>query len=405
MSRQGEKGYTFDTHRTVSPSETLSRVRPFLARMGITRVANVTGLDRIGIPVVMVSRPCSRSVSVSQGKGLTLDAAKASGVMEALETWHAERISHPLRYGSMAELAGAVPLAAVDRLPRPKGSGFSETTKLLWIEGTDLATHDKAWLPFEMVHTDYTVPRAPGHGSFPASSNGLASGNDPTEATCHAISEVIERDSTSIWHHLCPQAQDATRVRHETVDDVACRDLLQRIAAAGLDCAIFDTSTDVGVAAFRCVIAERPGRLDHIGVGDGCHPHRGIALLRAVTEAVQTRMTYISGARDDIEPDEFGERAIAQKCGFARALIERAEPVRDFRRCPHHFTDDFADDLAHLLARLREVACNQVVALDLTRPEIGVPVVRVVVPGLEAPHDDDGYVPGPRALAAQEIAP
>ena len=404
MSRQGEKGYTFDTHRTVPPSATLARVRPFLAAMGITRVANVTGLDRIGVPVVMVARPASRSVSVAQGKGLTLDAAKASGVMEALETWHAERISLPVRYGSLAEMRRDLPVAAVDRLPRVRASGFSESTKLLWIEGTDLATRDKAWLPFEMVHTDYTLPRAPGAGCFPSSSNGLASGNDPLEAACHAICEVIERDATSVWHHLAPDAQAKTTLRPETVNDGACLDLMRRISAAGLDVALFDTSTDVAVASFRCVMAEDAGRLGHIGIGDGCHPHRGIALVRAITEAVQTRMTYISGARDDIELGEFGGRAMDEKCRFARGLIERGQPIRDFRRCPHQASDDFEEDLAFLLARLRRAGCEQVLVIDLTRAEIGLPVVRVVVPGLEAPHDDDGYVPGPRARAAERIA-
>ena len=87
MSERTLKGYTVDTHRTVSTQETMTRVSPFLQQMGITRIANVTGLDTIGIPVVMVTRPNSRSVAVSQGKGLSLTAAKASGVMEAIESW------------------------------------------------------------------------------------------------------------------------------------------------------------------------------------------------------------------------------------------------------------------------------------------------------------------------------
>ncbi|MFT7675957.1 MAG: YcaO-like protein with predicted kinase domain, partial [Gammaproteobacteria bacterium] len=88
----------------VEPSKTLERVMPWMSYMGITRIANVTGLDRIGIPVVMVCRPNSRSVAVSQGKGLTLDAAKASGLMESVESWHAERIEHPLKLSSFADL-------------------------------------------------------------------------------------------------------------------------------------------------------------------------------------------------------------------------------------------------------------------------------------------------------------
>ena len=71
----GKKRYTHGTHRVCPPEETLERLRPHLATMGITRVANVTGLDRTGVPVVMVVRPNARSVAVSQGKGLTLAAA------------------------------------------------------------------------------------------------------------------------------------------------------------------------------------------------------------------------------------------------------------------------------------------------------------------------------------------
>ena len=71
------------THRLVAPNATLERVRPFMAVMGITRVANVTGLDTIGIPVVMVVRPNSRSLAVSQGKGLNLgrgESLRAHGI-------------------------------------------------------------------------------------------------------------------------------------------------------------------------------------------------------------------------------------------------------------------------------------------------------------------------------------
>ena len=79
------KAFRRGTHRAVAPAETVARVRPFLAAMGITRVANVTGLDHVGIPVVMVCRPNSWSLAVSQGEGLDLAAAEASGLMEAIE--------------------------------------------------------------------------------------------------------------------------------------------------------------------------------------------------------------------------------------------------------------------------------------------------------------------------------
>ena len=113
------KRYFHGTHRICAPEETLARLQPLLPTMGITRIANVTGLDRTGIPVVMVCRPNARSMTVSQGKGLTLGAAKASGVMEALEIWHAEHIVKPLKLASFDEMRGEHRVADVAALPGP----------------------------------------------------------------------------------------------------------------------------------------------------------------------------------------------------------------------------------------------------------------------------------------------
>jgi hypothetical protein len=100
LSGRTPKTYVRGTHRTIPPAETLARLKPLLPEIGITRLANVTGLDTIGIPVVMSVRPCSRSLSVSQGKGLDLDSAKVSAAMESIEGYHAKRVTGPLRLAS-----------------------------------------------------------------------------------------------------------------------------------------------------------------------------------------------------------------------------------------------------------------------------------------------------------------
>lgn len=84
------KGYTSGTHRTRSPATTFADYARLMPALGITRVANVTGLDHIGLPVYTAIRPTSRSLAVSQGKGLDAAAAKASALMESIEAWHAE---------------------------------------------------------------------------------------------------------------------------------------------------------------------------------------------------------------------------------------------------------------------------------------------------------------------------
>src|SRR5260370_38295118 len=92
---EAPKNYRAGTHRLVSPEETLESVWRFFPVMGITRVADITGLDVIGLPVVTVCRPNSRAVTVSLGKGLDVAAARASGVMESIEAFMAERDTPP----------------------------------------------------------------------------------------------------------------------------------------------------------------------------------------------------------------------------------------------------------------------------------------------------------------------
>src|SRR5215469_14560882 len=83
-----KKGFWQGTHRSAPPAETLGRIRPHLARCGITRIANITGLDRIGIPVTLAIRPNGKTLSNSSGKGVSLDAAMVSAAMEGIELFH-----------------------------------------------------------------------------------------------------------------------------------------------------------------------------------------------------------------------------------------------------------------------------------------------------------------------------
>src|SRR3546814_6175780 len=87
------KTYFAGRHSSAPPKETIARVDVYKPRIGITRVANLTGLDRLGIPVVSVCRPHARSLALSHGKGLDLASAIASGLMESAEIWHAEHIT------------------------------------------------------------------------------------------------------------------------------------------------------------------------------------------------------------------------------------------------------------------------------------------------------------------------
>jgi len=299
---EAPKRHRAGTHRIVSPEETLESVRRFFPAMAITRVADITGLDVIGLPVVTVCRPNSRAVTVSLGKGLDLAAATASGVMESIEAFMAERITQPLVLGSVDDLRSSHPLVDVDRLPRTTDSTYRPDAPILWIEGRELLTGTPRWVPYEMVHTAYTLPKPTGTGCFIATSNGLASGNHLLEAMSHAICETVERDAATLHSVRAPEDTASRRIDPRTVDDPGCGKALGLLDRAGMSVAIWDMTCDTGIPAFICRIAEqrRPAVVaDYDAEGMGCHPHRNVALLRALTEAAQSRLGFISGARDD----------------------------------------------------------------------------------------------------------
>jgi ribosomal protein S12 methylthiotransferase accessory factor len=398
------KRYFYGTHRTCAPRETLARLAPLLPSMGITRIANVTGLDRTGIPVVTVCRPNSRSVAVSQGKGLTLEAAKASGVMEAVEVWHAERVMLPLKMASAEEMRREHRLADVARLPQAAGSAFHPELPLLWVEGMDLLGGDATWVPVELVSANYTLPLPPGSGCFQANTNGLASGNHLLEAVSHGLCEVVERDATTLWRHRLRRLRDERLLDLASVDDPACRSVLEQLRAVALDCYVWETTTDIGIASFVCLLmgGEADGADPEFGAG--CHPAREVALLRALTEAAQARNTTISGARDDYPPDAYSGEYRGRRRLYCQRLAARALPRRSFGEVPGFEAATVEEDLDWMLARLRSAGIEQAIVVDLSRKAVGVPVARVVVPGLEGPMDDDDsdYAPGARARGVIE---
>jgi ribosomal protein S12 methylthiotransferase accessory factor len=131
--------------------------------------------------------------------------------------------------------------------------------------------------------------------------------------------------------------------------------------------------------------------------GFGCHPARAVALLRALTEAAQSRLTVITGARDDVRPHRNGPDEDLRAARRFLSEHEGEPPRRALRDAPDHPGDTLDDDVAWELDRLRAADLHDVVAVDLTRPELGIPVLRVVIPGLEPLFDIPGYVPGVRA--------
>lgn len=328
LNESPRKGFKFGSHRCLDPERTIERVRPFLGCMGITRLANVTGLDRIGIPVVQAIRPNSRSLSVAQGKGSTLSAAKASALMESIEGYHAERITLPLRLASYEDMRSERVVVDVAELNRRRTTAFHPHLPLLWIQGHDLMRNEAVWLPYEVVHTNYIRPLPAGSVCFAMTSTGLASGNHLLEAISHGLYEVVEQDAVTLWALSGEERRARSRLDLETVTDPTCREVLDKFRRAGIEVLAWETTTDIGIPAFHCTIRDRA--VTSVGDGGhGSHPSRPVALLRALTEAAQTRLTVIAGSRDDVVRSSY-ERWWGNRGGW-RQEPPVSEPRSGFR--------------------------------------------------------------------------
>jgi YcaO-like protein with predicted kinase domain len=398
------KSFIGGTHRMRSPAETLRLYEPLMPRLGITRLANVTGLDCVGLPVYIAIRPNSRSLSVSQGKGSTADAARASALMETIELWHAERASLPLRYASYADLARDVAVVDIDKLSRRPGSQLRADTPLFWAAGYDIIQRRDTYVPFEMVNLNL-VGNAYDLATFEMSSNGLASGNHLLEAILHALCEVVERDSVTLSWLGNRETLNRRKVHIDSIDDENCRGLIGLLRNAGIDVSLWDVTGDNGLPTFMAAIAEESGRPHWRTLGAfwgyGCHLSAAVAVARAVTEAAQARLTIIAGSRDDVFHGHFVRQTNLEALKSLRVGLLDTPPQRDFDGRDLS-TDTFDGDLAVATGALERIGIRNVVVIDLTKPDIGVPVVKVIVPGLEAYVWDERFQPGERARSKME---
>lgn len=384
-------------------TETVTRMRKHFRRLGITRVAEVTKLDRIGIPVWMAVRPNSKTLAVSQGKGLSDSAAQASAIMEAAEVATAERLPIPVRTASMRELAAdggrVMPLNnLLGRGARP----LAPDEAAGWVEGYDLLRECTVWVPADVVSLD---PRGQDRrGSrYWQSTDGLASGNLLMEAIVHGLCERIERDANVLWH-FCTDDEvldgciDPADLRDEAVDGLA-----RQIDRSGFRLRLFDITSDIGVPVMFSVIAPKLEGFENwkhfdLSAGMGAHPSPARAATRAITEAAQSRVTSITGARDDFDPNLYGARLKADLTVYLKAH------PRSLRARTPEAVRNPAENLDVLLGCLRTSGIVSVVAVPLEVDLSGFAVAKVLVPELENPTGDRAQRFGPRALKVMRAA-
>ncbi|QFY63479.1 hypothetical protein FZ934_24830 (plasmid) [Rhizobium grahamii] len=389
--------------RSLTPGQTFAAIKPHFAELGITRVGLLTALDLLDIPVAFATRPNSHTLSVFQGKGIDEEAAMTSAAMEAVETRVAEMRPDNMIMASVEGLrAEKAPMIDLDSVARCVPSDIG-TDPIAWCEGFDILSNRQVFVPWSLVGLDHRGIRPSG---FEQSSDGLASGNRPAEAVLHGLCELVERDAWALMQ-LRPYDQlKGARVDPGSLGDPVVDIIVDRIKRAGMQLLVLDMTTDIGVPSFLAVII--PGNLGervdarwtHVCGGCGCHPDPVRAILRAITEAAQSRLTAIAGSRDDFSPriyqrlDENGPmQQLIELCDEQpRAWVSSMEPAKR----------SIQQTISHIAERLASKGITQLVAVPIDHPRLPVSVVRVIVPGLEVDVSGEFIQLGLRAVRAMQ---
>jgi ribosomal protein S12 methylthiotransferase accessory factor len=377
--------YSFGTERLVPPAATLARIEPFLERCGITRVTSVTGLDSLGIPTYCSIRPAGLLLQVSNGKGLTDAAAKVSAAMEALELHHAENpLPWRLRRASVAELR-AEGAEIID--PRDihgfRTAYFGERFVCDWVLGEWLGRHGQVWAPASAIYF-FCTP-----GLHDTNTNGLASGNHDAEATLHALYELVERDAMAqlIVEGTLRIREGAAVLDTRSVDHPAVRALIDQMEAADTKVVLLSLPSAVAVPTFWAVLLNtRPhAAVSTINLGWGTHADMHIAAARALTEAAQSRLTFIHGAREDLRHKQV-YHAAATEHSRPYAYFEALQPTTTWAAIAGAqslgSSPDLEAQLTSVVAALHNAGHDRLARFDLTDPDVGIPVVKVIAPSL-----------------------
>ncbi len=380
--------YLEGTQRVYDEATTLEKTKDQIKKIGVTRIADITNLDRLGIPIFSAIRPSAAkgAISIYSGKGSTDQRARISAIMESFERCLAERpglnaniasnISAPALVESYATARENHNILDPKELLLPQA--YIPQSLMEWVGAYDLMNKEEIFVSANAVYHPYDAP-GQCQKFFPSNTNGLASGNVLEEAILHGLLEVIERDAIST-------AQFSRSLGKEIVlteEDGYLYELAKKFKDAGIELKVWLVPSDTGIptviAATDDVKLKDPALLV---MGAGSHLKPEIAVARAITEAAQSRVVQIQGAREDTDREGF-----IRSVGYDRMKRLNWFWFEEGEKISLSDVQDLsgkspAENIDVILEKLKGIA-ERVLVIDLSREEVPVPVVRVIIPGFE----------------------
>jgi ribosomal protein S12 methylthiotransferase accessory factor len=408
------KAFTRDGgHRVVLPEETLARYSHHVSPItgAVPMLERADAADGEVLHVYLAGNNRSRPHqdlahlrsdlrTLNAGKGITDTQARVSGLCEGLERYSGVfRGDEPRRRARMSELGeAAVPLgdcllfserqyrerdarnATASRfsfIPLP----FDPDAEIEWSPVWSLTRREVRDLPTAFCYYDYPQPDEQTY-CF-ACSNGNAAGNTLEEAVLQGFLELIERDSVALWWY--------SRARRPGVNLSSFGEpYLDRLRVFllqhGREFWALDLTADLGIPVFASVCRRVDGPPEQIVLGFGAHLEPRLALLRAVTEMNQMLSSPLLKPEGKELGDPTADPDTAHWLRTATTanqpyLVPAGGPLRTAALYPRLWGGDLAEDVRTCQARV-ERAGMEMLVLDQTRPEVGLPVAKVIVPGL-----------------------
>jgi ribosomal protein S12 methylthiotransferase accessory factor len=403
------------TSRVNPVEKTLEDVSEISKKIGLTRIADITYMDKLYIPNYSCVLPGTEDyIWVYSGKGPTKKHAKVSAIMESIERYSSLPTNYYGKFisGTFNKLKQSYNILHPEEVVEPLTFDFHNDMVMDYVEGYDIINQENILIPAALALFRYT-PNSPSLNPFAFHhTNGLASGNVFEEAVCHALCEVIERDAISlaqlrasaipfhilnnIYHNFQRHGYNINPISKEQfIDDnsifpdvkISQEDfhqvtkLINTFKKFNIRLIIKDITTDIKIPTFNVACVEWISHdYGYLAEGHGTHPDKRIALLRAITEVSQTRAANIQGARDDLRKIHYNDNNTDDKNAWQ---FMASEKTINFSDIITYLNEDILDDINLIIKFFKIVGLKKAIIVNLTNPKIKIPVVRAIVPSLE----------------------
>jgi len=410
----GKLVMTSGGYRTVSPTATVARFRKHVSPLTgvVSRLERIEADLPLNTNYFATHNFAPRPETVGElkaglsggsfGKGSTADQGEASALMEAIERYSGGFQGDEIRvtrrftdfppgdailpndvmlFSDAQYRRDLAPITGPDEAPAMLAP-FDRSAEIEWSPVWSLRDERFKYLPTSLLYFFY---KGPGAEQTPSDTNGCAAGNTLEEAIVQGFLELVERDSYAIWWYN--QLQRA-EVDLGQLDDSYVRDLQIQLAETGRRLWVLDVTSDLGIPSFVAVTHWMENSQEQIEFGSGAHFDTRIAVLRAMTELNQFLSIGLMGGRNTGKCSHDDSEL---RLGDHPYLTPSGNPL---------IRPDFSSKFGRLDKREQVMACVRLakregldfLVLDQTRPDIEVPVVRVIVPGLR--HFYRRFAPG-----------